>query len=118
MTTPPDAVQMPPLPVAAYWIPKAEQFCFPYRDGGRPFAKAWEPLVRLSDAQAHAAQQCAELEAKLAVADARVAVLFAELQHIAIADIRKWEQGYQTTDEFMTWAQSRALAALTPKEHP
>ena len=37
----------------------------------------------------------------------------AALAHIADADIRKWEQGYQTTDEFMTWAQSRARAALS-----
>lgn len=27
----------------AYWIPKAEQFCFA-SPTGRPFAKAWEPL--------------------------------------------------------------------------
>lgn len=27
----------------AYWIPRAEQFCFA-SPTGRPFAKAWEPL--------------------------------------------------------------------------
>lgn len=29
---------------AAWWIPKAEQFCLAKPDGRRPFAKAWEPL--------------------------------------------------------------------------
>jgi hypothetical protein len=39
------------LKVVAYWIEKAEQFCFPPKSGGRPFASAWEPLVRLSEAE-------------------------------------------------------------------
>lgn len=30
----------------AYWIPKAEQFCFA-SPTGRPFAKAWEPLYAM-----------------------------------------------------------------------
>ena len=47
-TTPtPDA-----LPVVAYWIPKAEQFCLPPSDGTKPFAKQWEPLCKVSDALA------------------------------------------------------------------
>jgi hypothetical protein len=29
---------------AAWWIPKAEQFCIPKPQDGRPFAAAWEPL--------------------------------------------------------------------------
>ena len=32
-----------PVKPVAYWIPKAEQFCFA-SPTGRPFAKAWEPL--------------------------------------------------------------------------
>jgi 7-keto-8-aminopelargonate synthetase-like enzyme len=39
------------LKVVAYWIEKAEQFCFPPKSGGRPFASAWEPLARLSEAE-------------------------------------------------------------------
>lgn len=48
-----------PLPEAretaepvAYWIPKAEQFCLPPKDGTRPFAKAWEPLYTAPVSQA------------------------------------------------------------------
>lgn len=37
-----EALTKPQEPVA-YWIPKAEQFCIA-DPGGRPFAKAWEPL--------------------------------------------------------------------------
>lgn len=40
------ALAQPPAPTAqpaAYWIPKAEQFCIA-KPGERPFAKAWEPL--------------------------------------------------------------------------
>lgn len=34
----------------AYWIPKAEQFCFA-SPTGRPFAKAWEPLYAVPGAK-------------------------------------------------------------------
>lgn len=33
------------LPVVAYWIQKAEQFCLPADDGSPPFVKAWKPLA-------------------------------------------------------------------------
>jgi len=41
--TPPAAQPAPLQEPAAYWIPKAEQFCIA-DPSGRPFAKAWEPL--------------------------------------------------------------------------
>ena len=41
---------------AAWWIPKAEQFCLAKQDGARPFAKAWEPLYAFdADMQSQAA---------------------------------------------------------------
>lgn len=39
----------------AYWVPKAEQFCFA-SPTGRPFAKAWEPLYAASGASPHPSQ--------------------------------------------------------------
>jgi hypothetical protein len=38
-----EALTQPEQEPVAYWIPKAEQFCFA-SPTGRPFAKAWEPL--------------------------------------------------------------------------
>jgi len=38
-----DAPVEEPVEPVAYWVPKAEQFCLADK-GGRPFAKAWEPL--------------------------------------------------------------------------
>ncbi len=62
-----------------------------------------------------AAKRISELEAQLAASQERERVLTETLNGIASADIRKWKQGYQTTDDFMTWAQSRARATTTLK---
>ena len=75
MTTP-----MPELPVVAYWIPKAEQFCLPPLDGTRPFAKQWEPLCKVSDAIA-AIEASKEGDAK----DARLKSLEEALEGIYLA---------------------------------
>ena len=42
--------------------------------------------------------------------------LLEELKIIANADIRKWEEGFQTPEEFMKWAQNRARHAITKAE--
>jgi hypothetical protein len=57
MSTKPEA-----LPIVAYWIPKAEQFCFPPKSGARPFARAWEPLTDHAQATAQLAALQAEVE--------------------------------------------------------
>jgi hypothetical protein len=42
--------------------------------------------------------------------------LLLELKNIANADLRKWDDGLNTPDEFVLWAQSRARAAIAAAE--
>lgn len=69
MTTPTTpTVQMPPLPVVAYIMPErdGEYHGSDHVAAYRTQKAGWEPLCKVSDAQAHAAQRTAALEAKLA----------------------------------------------------
>lgn len=49
MTAPIDPIREA-LPVVIYWNSKTEQFA-PMHEGGRPFARAFEPLCRLADVE-------------------------------------------------------------------
>lgn len=42
--------------------------------------------------------------------------LYAELQNILNADYRHWDDGYNTAEEFVRWAKSRARNALAKAE--
>ncbi len=42
--------------------------------------------------------------------------LLQELQNIANADYRHWEDGYNTAEEFVLWAKSRARHAIAKIE--
>lgn len=78
MTIPPDT-QMPPLPeVAVLHRDQDGTFYLEYEGDAQLYEVAMlnSPLSKAIDAyaQAHAAQECAALKARLAVADARVAL--------------------------------------------
>lgn len=108
-TTPIDA--MPSLPVVAYRLPPCGNrrdytFTSNLEVKNDYFEPAWEPLCKVSDAQAYAAQRCAELEAKLASA----------ITHMDLA--RDWLTGGNPRTE-CSWGvldTSNLRKALTPKE--
>lgn len=82
MTTPaPPNAQMPPLPVVAHLVINDCGDSWVQKHPGAYPSNA-EPLCKVSDAQAYAAQRTAELEAKLAAAEKRVAELVGSFQDI------------------------------------
>ena len=126
-TTTPDAVQMPPLPKPDAWV-SFDVLTQKERLDRLPIVSL-NPLIYqhgklFSEAtlHAHAAQRCAELEARLAVADARVAKLICF--HKEIVDLSEgWDdQGSIGPKQPWSWesigrmALDFSQAALTPKE--
>jgi hypothetical protein len=57
-------------------------------------------------------EACGKYEQELAAEREKVRVLTATLRGIAVADTKTWDPGFQSTGDFMYWAQSRARAAL------
>lgn len=115
--TPPDAVQVPPLPVVAYINHKA---CMPptFDIAATAGTLHSEPLCKVSDAQAYAAQCTAPLEAKLAAADTKLFHLFEAAcavltnnDHAFSGGMASYQKGSQTWEVY-----EELRAALTPKE--
>lgn len=52
------------------------------------------------------------IQRELARTQAQRDALLAELGNIANANLRKWDEGYNTPQDFMAWAQNRARAAI------
>lgn len=79
-----------------------------------------EELMRESNEAFKLQEEIAELKKSFDIQRDNYIELYEELRNIATADIRKWDKGCNTADDFMKWAQSRArftLEALasTPK---
>ena len=74
------------------------------------YATACQTLIR-------AEMLIVELERDLLRQSERATELGNVIKSVANADIRTWEDGYRTTDEFFLWAQNlcRAVAATIPK---